>query len=665
MARGGFLNLAVKNFSYVYLFKGERIRYGLMAGILCFLGLLIFWPKPAWFSGIEAGIWNIYQRYGVAHTNQSPPVTIVDIDDKSLFEISDWPWSRQQIAQLVEIMFRDYHIAAAGLDIPFLSARDTEGDKALLALANEYPLVFAQLFALEGQGDTITNGTLAGGEVDNIPDSLHIPQAIGYVANHDGLATAPCVGHIIRKKEDGEISQVPPLIAWDGKAYPMFSLEILRCWMESIGEPGEYNLRVNAIPSVNYQQVQILPVFGKELELLLDKDGFMRVPYSQNDLVSISAADILKHRISSPELLQNQIVIVGSSAMGLVDQHSTPLSDNSIGAIVHLQLLESFLGDSPPMPIVKVEWATAAWAIASLLLLYFLLLRGSGVVTLLAATLMLTIAWLGLGYWLWISWQWWLPMLPLLGYALFVVLQVPVEWAVMQRSVRRLRSLFQGYLPATVLDSLLRQPKNSLLEPRRCTLTILFADIANFTRRAEDSASPEELARLTQQILGRLTEAVYAGNGTLDKYMGDAVMAFWNAPLPQENHADLAIQAGRDMIAGIAAFNQEREGDGFEPVAIRIGIHTGEAIVGNLGTRFRHSYTAIGDAVNVAARLQEKAKDLQEPLVISEVTAAMATQWNLSAETTVYLRGRRQEVGVFTYSGITPKKDSPGQYGTV
>jgi adenylate cyclase len=247
--------------------------------------------------------------------------------------------------------------------------------------------------------------------------------------------------------------------------------------------------------------------------------------------------------------------------------------------------------------------------------------------------------------------QWWLPILPLFAYVFFAMFQIPIEWAITQHRAKYLRQLFQGYLPAPVVNSLVHNNDKGIIEPKRRELTILFADIANFTQRAE-ACKPEKIAVLTQKILEGLTQVVYECEGTLDKYMGDAVMAFWNAPLKQTHHADLAVQASIKMMKIIQDFNQDYVDDvKFEPINIRIGIHTGTVIVGDLGTKYRHAYTALGDAVNVAARLQEKAKDLHENILISENTvAALHDYCPLANKQNISLRGRKKEVGIYAIS---------------
>jgi adenylate cyclase len=191
-----------------------------------------------------------------------------------------------------------------------------------------------------------------------------------------------------------------------------------------------------------------------------------------------------------------------------------------------------------------------------------------------------------------------------------------LEWFFAQQKAKRLQHLFQGYLPASVMAKLLKENNQQVLLPQRKHLTILFADIEDFTKRAENS-EPEEIAQLTQQILEQLTQAIYRHQGTVDKYMGDAVMAFWNAPLEQEQHADLALAAAQDILQSMQQFNQQHP-ELNPAIKVRIGINSGDVIVGDLGTSIRHSYTALGDAVNVASRLQELAKETPYCMLLSQ-----------------------------------------------
>jgi adenylate cyclase len=250
-------------------------------------------------------------------------------------------------------------------------------------------------------------------------------------------------------------------------------------------------------------------------------------------------------------------------------------------------------------------------------------------------------------------------MHPAMLFLFFLVFQIPVEWWISQSAAGRLRHVFRDYLPTSLVDHIVNDSRTDLLQPSRRSLTVLFADIANFTERAEHSA-PEEIALLTQQILECLTVVVHKHEGTLDKYMGDAVMVFWNAPFQHDDHADKGVQAALDMLEAIKQFNQSygiRRLRG-KPVLVRIGVHTGDVIVGDLGTRFRHAYTAIGDAVNVAARLQTFAREIEEPLVVSQQTVeCLQHEYPLVSRGMMALKGRENRVGIYT---LKPGKVTEG-----
>jgi adenylate cyclase len=629
------------------------IRAAIFLSILAVLISLHIGYGSYFFKPLENKIWNFYQQQGERYTSYTPKSVIVTIDDNSLKELGDWPWPRQRILDLVRILLEDYNVSIIGFDIffPDKKEQDSAADQALLQLAQQHKLVFAQTFSLNDKQHYIERKTgVLGGTLTEIDSSIRqqFPSAMGYIANDDVLAQAPCLGHIVPKKDrEGVISHVPAFIQWQDNLYPSFALEMLRCLMFT-----DYHLEKSEHASAQHRVFQIFSNLGGKDQLLLNNQGYWRIPYTValDDLIDIPVLDIFNHKVPK-ELLDNQMIVIGSGISGLGDLHTTPQGINIKGVTVHIQLIEWLLSSAPILPASQLEIVTWLWLIISLSFLYWMLFRGVSVFYLLLSNIVLAVSWLALGYYLWISWQWWLPILPLLAYTLFAVLQIPTEWAVTQQRAKQLRQLFQGYLPVPVVDSLIHSNNTAIIEPKRCELTILFADIADFTQRAE-ACEPEKIAMLTQQILESLTQVVYECEGTLDKYMGDAVMAFWNAPIKQDNHADLAVKAGIKMIDAINLFNQGyADNKKFEPITIRIGIHTGVVVVGNLGTKYRHAYTALGDAVNVSARLQEKAKDLQEYILISETTvAAFKQSCNLLKKESVSLRGRKKEVGIYTLS---------------
>ncbi|MGV6809888.1 MAG: CHASE2 domain-containing protein [bacterium] len=644
--------------------------------LMLILGVLIVSYHSPITQTLENRIWDSYRQLAEASVSDEAGTVIIDIDPESISKLGDWPWSRQRLADIATILLEDYKAAIVGFDILFPNEKDEAGDQALLALAKTGQLVLAQsLSASEAQSE----GVISQGVMVEKDYLTRFPAVKSYAANHQLLAKAPCVGNIHPKKEDGVIRHVPAFVVWQERLYPSFALEILRCLMYA-----DFELADVHEPTLSTQSMRFLSSLAEKDRLVLDKEGYLRVPYTiaRQDIISIPAIEVFQRNVPD-ELLAGQIVLVGSSTLGLSDIHATPQSSSSMGVEIHLQLIESFLSDAPAYPAEKLEGFSLIWLCLSLLIVYVLLFRGNSVFLLLSVSFSLAIIWLGMGYYFWLTWQWWLPMLPIQAYLLFLLLQMPAEWAMTQSKVRRLKNTFGGYLPAPLIDSLDRYDEATMLAPRRRKITVLFADIANFTQLSEQ-LSPEMTATLTQKILSQLTKCVYDHQGTLDKYMGDAVMAFWNAPLEQADHAKLALCCGVDMIRVIQAFEdvdvmQQDQTINKHPISIRIGIHTGEVIVGDLGTPYRHAYTAIGDAVNVAARLQEKAKELGEVLLYSDsvyqhlpvviVKAVIADNEHITSDLTihdqhdtrsmpspkypaVHLRGRQKAVGIYTLAEV-------------
>ena len=613
------------------------------------------------YSSWQTRVWNAYQRWGVAVAEpQSPLVFVVQIDNKSIKFMEEeygegWPWSRQRYADLLKILFEDYKVGVVGVDIAMPYSRDKEGNDDLLALSRQYPLVLPQAFDFSPPENALVTGKISTGITpSDATETAVLPKANGYVGLNNQLVETKCIGHVtpIKDPVSGMVTQVPPLIRYAGQLYPILALEMLRCQMD-----GNYTVAVT--PSANGQILHLRDLMGEgnDVELLLDKAGLWRVPYrvKREDMhgSGILASDVLQRNVL-PEVakyLPNSMVVLGGNAPMLGDQHPTPLEANAAGMTVHLQMLEWLLSEKTGIPSFSLDVWSWVIGFCGLAALYLLLVygAGAGTGTMVLIPLLLAFAWLGLGFWAWLTKQWFVPMHPAMLFLAFLAIQVPLEWRFAQRTTGRLRALFQDYLPAQLVGHIVNDNRQDLLLPSKRCLTLLFADIANFTQRAE-RVTPEVLSELTQQILERLTAVAHHHGGTVDKYMGDAVMVFWNAPFAQDDHADRGVAAAMDMMAAIEQFNAEGSAllEG-EPIAVRIGVHTGEVVVGDLGTRFRHAYTAIGDAVNVTARLQTLARELHEYLVVSKQTVELLTRvWPLVSRGDIALKGRQETVGVYT-----------------
>ena len=312
--------------------------------------------------------------------------------------------------------------------------------------------------------------------------------------------------------------------------------------------------------------------------------------------------------------LKDKIVLIGSSALGLSDRVSTPVHPWLPGVVIHAEMLYSMMHKTyqpwPNMPLL-----TLIFTYISLIIMVITLIKNKPTLNY-AMLLLLSTAWFMISYQSWQEHSQFSLSLPLIILMLTIVTLQPLQWRISQVKNRQITELFKGYLSADLVDQLIKTSNNAL-EPQKKEITILFADIAGFTKMAK-SLPTEQLAQITREVLSVLTKAIQFHNGTLDKYIGDEVMAFWNAPFDQQNHAQLAYETAQKMLMDLKEYNKHHPDQ--PEIKIRIGIDTGIVLVGDLGTNFRHSYTVIGEAVNSANELYEIGKIRDTEIMISTQT---------------------------------------------
>lgn len=561
-----------------------RIYLGLMALVL---GLGLELLRPAWLDRMDEGLRDAFLRL-VASKQLEERVVVVDINDAVLRDIGAWPWPRQRVADLAEILLGTYGARAVGLDIVFPEPGDAAGDARLASLAEHAPLVLAQIFDYTSRQDGNFLGVLAGGVVP--PDVSKYVQAVGHIGNHAGLAKAQCVGNIgYMPDADGVLRHTPVQTQFQGKVFNHLASALLGC------------------------AANVPPVVG-------GVNGLWRVPYSR-DLTAytvISAAEILNE--SAPRaLLAGRYVLVGSSALGLGDRVSTPLTPLSSGVMVHAASLTGLL--DMQAGVLQAPWSgrgwLLAWCLLSIALVVYLIARVTAWQGL-ALLFGLVGSWLALAFWGVTRQAEWSVTAPLFAYFFLVVVAVPHEWWQAQRHSRQLLRSFSHYVAKPVLDEIVRLNLQHSLEPRLLDVTVLVADMEGYTR-ATSSLPLAQAAVLTKDFLACLTRPVLDWQGTLDKYTGDGLVAFWGAPLPCPEQADRAVSAALAILVEVAELNTRRAHDGLMPVQVRIGIESGSALVGDLGTAFRSTYTAVGDCINFASRLEAAARYLPTQLVIGPV----------------------------------------------
>ncbi len=584
------------------------------------LALAMEWQRPDMLVRLDEGLRDAFVRWSAQPTGEDR-VVVVDIGDAALRELGPWPWPRQNMADLVEILLSQYGAKAVGLDIVLPQAGAAQGDARLAALATFGPLSLAQIFDYGERVNPVREGVLSGGMASNTQPHTQAKglPASGFIANHPGLQGARCVGNVgYQPDQDGVLRHIPTVTLHQGLHYPSLSQAVLACADTAVQAPANVN-------------------------------GLWRVPYTyaQEAYTVIDAADLLRERIPK-SMVQGRFVLVGSSSLGLGDQVSTPLSPLTAGVMVHAASLSGLL--DMERGVLQFPRSGRPLLVAWCALSLMLIVAGFARLTAMKSVLLLAglmLAWLGVAF-VGASHQLeWSVSAPLWGYVLLLFTAIPYEWWRTQRQGRRLLATFSHYVAQPVLDEIVRRDLQHSLEPSLCDITVLVADMAGYTQLTS-SLSLNEAADVTKAFLGCLTRPVLSGRGTLDRYSGDGLVAFWGAPLPCPEQADLAVQAALDMLAEVDAFNAERARAGLAPAGVRIGIESGRALVGDLGTPFRSTYTAVGDCINFASRLEAAGRELQCSLVIGAAANAMLTQHATTALGQIQLRATETRIEVFT-----------------
>ncbi len=584
----------------------RRVIRIMVMGVILFLALSFQWFGKArqLIQPVEHVVTDLARQF-LASDQPETRILVVDIDESSLGTMGPWPWPRHRVAELVEILIDTYKAKAVGLDIVFPSASPDlqKGDDRLAVLGEYGPVVFAQAFDFFQRQQPLQVGSpVFTSRKGALAFSGDPRPATGFVANHVGLARARCVGNIgIEVDLDGRVRRVPLWVEWRGKTSPLMPLAMLGC--------------AQVAPPVSDSET------AGELKPGLPASSW-EVPFArrQEAYTVVSASDIFSERAPVHEL-GGRWVLVGSSALGLNDRAATPLSSSTAGVMVHAAVLTSLLDwqdGSLHTSNGSGPWLVTGWTVLTLALVAWSMNRHRAWV-ILPLIFTLGILWLMVALWAMRQNQQFIILSPLVAYAL-VILVIPLEWWVLQREQGRILRSFASYVAPTVLKQMMDEGIQQPLVPKFAEITVLSADMQNYTGLT-GHGSLQDAATLTREFLQCLTDPILEHGGTLDKYTGDGLVAFWGAPVPIADHAAGAIEAGIMMIHRVRAWNELRLGNGKPCARVRIGVETGPALVGDLGTQFRSTYTAVGDCINLASKLQSAARNMPTDLVIGPLAA--------------------------------------------
>ncbi len=610
-----------------------------------------------------------------------PRIVIVDIDETSLQQEGQWPWPRQRLAQLVDTLFAHYHIQLLAFDIVFAEAgRDSAavvldtlaqgalredaafqrewarlrptlaGDAQFAASLRDRPVVLGYYFTLPGQqGQDLRLGQLPAA-VAPVTVLAGAPNpfaaATGYSANLPLLQADSRSGGFFNSPlvdADGRLRRLPLVLSYGDQLYEHFALAAVRTLLGK--PPLEFVTGAGYRDTPHGQRVETVRV-GGVFAIPIDDQGAVWAPYRgpRGSFPYLSASAVL-HRQADPQQLAGAIVLMGATAAGLSDLRATPLQDVYPGVEINANLIAGILDQSFKYPPVFVR------GLESLLLA---LLGGLGIalgfwppLRALLGTVALAAATVGLNLYAWQRLNWVIPLAPaLVLLALLYLLQSSYGYFAQTRREQRLARLFGQYVPRELVTEMSRRPGGYGLGGESREMTVLFSDIQDFTAVSE-ALEPRQLTRLMQFILTPLTQAIHEQRGTVDKYIGDAIMAFWGAPLPDPDHARHAVHAALAMRARLEALTPELAAHGWPALRIRIGVNSGLMSVGNMGSEFRMAYTVLGDAVNLAARLESAAKQYKVAIVLSETTRAAVPDLACRELDRVQVKGRAQPVTLF------------------
>jgi adenylate cyclase len=668
----------------------RAISIGLGAIAWCmplFLGLALMFASPQLANILRNLVFDHYQRIEPRPWTPDLPVRVVAIDDDSLQRLGQWPWPRKLLADLTSKLAAQ-GAAAVAFDVVFaeedrtapasllarlpaiperdalaqaIEARGLANDEDFTQALGRLPAVLALVLADAGnsQDVPVKTGFATAGD-DPAPFLAHfrgailpLPKLAGPAAGLGAINWIPDRDLIVRK-----VPLLLGLVTPDGTSLvPGLDAEALRVAQRANTLIVKSS---NASGAAGFgAKTGVVAVKIGGLEVGTEADGMVRIHFAGTQpRRRLSAAKVLAGEIPDDEIA-GRIMLVGSTAAALADVRSTPLEPAVPGIDIHAELLEHILSGAR---LARPDYATGLEAV----LLVFggvgclVLARFAKPIIAAATVFALIAALVGVSFLCFSHAE--LLFDPLLPGATWFVAYVAMTIAVYRRSENQrqfVRNAFSRYLAPTLVARLAENPQSLKLGGEAREVTVLFTDMRGFTQRSEKLAA-SAVVDLLNRLLTPLTQAVLTQSGTIDKYLGDGLMAFWNAPLDVPAHADQACRAALAMRAALPALNTElaaqasEKGLTHEPVEVGIGINTGEVFVGNLGSQQRFDYSIIGDPVNIAARLEAATKELCVPVLASAATARAARSFVFLGLGKISIRGRTDATPVFALHGPAP-----------
>jgi adenylate cyclase len=622
----------------------RRLVSARILGAVLLLALLFLRVSdPAPLEDLRLRAFDVFQNISPRIATQRPAV-IVDIDEKSLAKLGQWPWARTRVAELIN-KISEAGAAAIGFDIVFAEpdrlspARAVDGFQGVdeetrnkLRLLPSNDQVFAEALR--------NSKTVLG--ITGMPEPVAQPEGMPPIAGLAWMGGDPAQFFIkypgllrntpeleqaatgrgmfsIQQERDGIIRRVPMVMQAQGAPVTSLTFEMLRLVTGSN----------TALIRMDATGIKTVAVPG--LEVPTDAKGRLWVYFARHDPARyVSAIDVLEGRFPADRFAQ-RLVLIGTSAAGLLDIKTTPLDPVIPGVEIHAQIIENVLSNTTlsESSYSKPGEIAAAFVLGVAIIILAPIL-GPGLLLLFGITIIALL--IGTSWYFFSSEHLLVDFtFPLLSSSLIYLTLVFTNFVKEQAQRRQIRSAFGQYLSPALVEQLAQSPEKLVLGGEQREMTIMFSDVRGFTTISEIyKDDPQGLTALMNSFLTPLTNAILERKGTIDKYMGDAIMAFWSAPLHDSNHELNACEAALEMLDRVERLNREREQSAketntmFIPIQIGVGLNTGKCVVGNMGSDFHFNYSVLGDSVNLASRLEGQCKSYGLPIIIGSRTAAVA-----------------------------------------
>lgn len=665
---------------------GSRLKKGLKAvfgkgrwlALVALVGLVVlrgYDPSPVQILRLKS-----FDAYQVLKPRVSTEtlVTVVDLDENSLAEVGQWPWSRSLIASMVEKLTAAGAVAI-GFDIVFAEPDRLSPTRLADALPANYASVAEQLRQLPDSDAVLAKvleqtPTVLGQTAADDVRGLSVKPIAGiarkggdptpFLQHHQGLVhnlpllESKAVGSgLFNYSTDGDnvVRRVPAMVSIGGQIYPTLSMEMIRV---AAGLP---NYIVDTSP---IDGVQAIIVQGDNpIAVPTDPQATLWPHYAKRTLDRYLSAREVVNGTFDPKRVENKLVIFGASAAGLRDLRTTPVDADIPGVEVHAQLLESMLTDSLlSRPTSAQGEELILMVLCGLLVIFGMPLVGARWTLLLVGAIVGAVIWYG-----WYQFSTNRILVDATAPALTVLIVFMVgtyaSYAAEAAQRRQIRNTFAFYLSPAMVDRLASNPDQLRLGGETREMTLLFSDVRGFTTISE-MFDAQGLTAFMNRYLTPMTDIALAKGAYIDKYIGDAIMAFWNAPLDDADHVRHACETVLDMRTALIDLNAElkaeaeAKGTRFIPINIGIGLNTGPCVVGNMGSNQKFNYSTLGDTVNLASRLEGQSKPYHVDNIIGEATAADAVEFAYLEVDLLQVKGKTVPVRIYTLVGDALLKGS-------